>query len=322
VSAAQPAQPPGAQVTVAIVTFRSRADLPNCLTSLLASTVPVKAVIIDNASGDGTLEMAQDFARQHPNVVALDSGGNIGLAAGNNLVIPHIEGEYVLILNPDTVVRPDTLSLLIQRMKENPRVGIIGPKNLYADGSPHTSYHLSWNLGHLILWRVFPYSFMRRLYDTYARYRESDVYYVSGACLLVRADVFREIGGYDPRYFLSAEDTCDLCRRVAARGYRILYSPSAVITHLSGRSGEQVPYLATMESYKGSIYYFSKFAGAMGGMLAFAIIVFACLTRIVTSILKLALRRRPADRANLRVFWSILPKLLARGPRIAYSDER
>jgi N-acetylglucosaminyl-diphospho-decaprenol L-rhamnosyltransferase len=160
---------------------------------------------------------------------------------------------------------------------------------------------------------------MRRLYDGYAKYRESHVYYVSGACLLVRAEVFRAIGGYDPAYFLTVEDTCDLCRRVSQRGYSILYTPRTVITHLTGRSGSQVPYLATLEGYKGSIYYFRKFRGVWGGYLAFAIIVFAVLTRIGTGLLKVVVRRRPVDRQNLRVHFLILPMLLARGPGIAYS---
>jgi GT2 family glycosyltransferase len=306
-----------ARVTAAIVTFRSKAELPDCLASVLASTEPVKAVVIDNASGDGTLEMARDYARKHDDIVAVDSGGNIGLAAANNLVMPHIEGDFVLILNPDTVLRPDTLALLIETMDRDPKIGVIGPKNVYADGSPHTSYHRGWGFGHLILWRVLPYSFTRRLYDTHATYREAEVFYVSGACLLVRAQVFREVGGYDPAYFLTAEDACDLCRRIRDRGYRILYSPRAVITHLTGRSGEQVPYLAAMESYKGAIYYFRKFNGAPGAYLAFAIVLMGCLLRIATSSCKVLLRRNPVDEANLRVHRAVLSQLLLHGPRVA-----
>jgi GT2 family glycosyltransferase len=307
------------RVTVAIVTYRSKAELPTCLDSVLASDIPVKIVVIDNASGDGTLQLAQGYAARHGNVVAIDSGGNIGLAAANNLVMPHIEGEYVLILNPDTVIRSDTLSALIAMMERDPTIGVVGPKNVYEDGRPHTSYHHGWGYGHLILWRVASYSLMRRLYDSFARYREGEVYYVSGACLLARAQVFREVGGYDPAFFLTMEDTCDLCRRIKDRGYRIVYAPATQITHLTGRSGAQVPFLATLESYKGSIYYFRKFNGAWGGYLAFLIIVLACLTRIAATLLKVVIRRRQVDRQNLRIYLTILSKLFSSGTRIAYS---
>jgi GT2 family glycosyltransferase len=308
------------RVTVAIVTYRSKAELPTCLESVLSSDVPVKIVLIDNASGDGTLELARQYASRYSNVIAIDSGGNIGLAAGNNLVMPHIEGDYVLILNPDTVIKPDTLSSLIALMERDPKIGVVGPMNVYEDGRPHTSYHHGWGFGHLILWRVASYSLMRRLYDRWAKYREGPVYYVSGACLLARARVFREVGGYDPAFFLTMEDTCDLCRRISERGYTIVYAPRTRITHLTGRSGSQVPFLATLESYKGSIYYFRKFNGAWGGYAAFVIIVLACLTRIANGLLKFLIFRRPVDRENLRIYFAILSRLFAGGTRIEYSQ--
>jgi N-acetylglucosaminyl-diphospho-decaprenol L-rhamnosyltransferase len=279
-------------------------------------------VVIDNGSTDGTLELAQEYASRHSNIVALASGGNIGLAAGNNLVMQHVEGEYVLMLNPDTVLQPDTLSVLMGALDRDPEIGAIGPKCVYDDGTPHTSYHHGWSLWHLIVWRVLPYSLTRRLYDRYARYRETEVGFVSGACLLARSDVFKRIGGYDPAYFLTVEDACDLCRRIRVEGYRILFTPRTQITHLCGRSGEHVPYLTTLEGYKGDIYHFHKYGGTVGGMLAFAIIILACLSKVAVSVLKVVLRRRPIDQQNLNVYWRILPELLTQGPKIAYSTQR
>jgi GT2 family glycosyltransferase len=309
------------RVTVAIVTYCSSAELPACLDSVLASDVPVKVVVIDNQSTDGTLELARTYAAKHPNVIAVSSGGNIGLSAGNNVVIPYIEGEYALMLNPDTVVAPTTLSTLIDVLEGDKRIGVVGPKCVYEDGSPHTSYHLGWNFWHLFVWRVIPYSFTRKLYDTYARYRETEVDFVSGACLLVRARLFKEVGGYDPLYFLTVEDVCDLCRRISQLGYKIMFTPRAQITHLCGRSGIHVPYLSTLEGYKGDIYHFSKHHGKLGGYLAFGLVVFACFTKVVVSLVKVVVRRRPVDAQNLGVYWKILPALLSRGPRIAYSPE-
>ena len=312
----------GASVTVAIVTYCSELELPACLDSVLASDIPVKVVVIDNGSTDGTLEVARKYARNHPNVLAVPSGGNIGLAAGNNVVIPYIEGTYTLMLNPDTVVKPDTLSALIRFMETDAKIGVVGPKCVYEDGTPHTSYHRSWNFWHLVVWRILPYSLTRKLYDKLARYRETEVDFVSGACLLVRAALFREVGGYDPAYFLTVEDVCDLCRRIRQRGYKIVFTPRAEIMHLCGRSGAQVPYLSTLEGYKGDIYHFGKHHGKLGEYVAFSLVVLACFSKVLVSLVKVALRRRRIDAENLSVYWRILPTLLSRGPSIAYSMQR
>ncbi len=195
------------RVTVAIVTYRSKGELPECLESLLGSDIPLKIVIIDNDSQDGTLELAQEWAAKHSNIVAFGSGGNIGLAAGNNLVIPHIEGDYALMLNPDTILRPTTVSTMAAMLDADPKIGMVGPKNIYQDGKVFSSYQRAWNLWHVFLWRVVPYSLTRKIYDEWSRYAESEVFYVSGSCLLIRADLFRAMGGYDPELFLTIEET-------------------------------------------------------------------------------------------------------------------
>lgn len=308
------------RVTVAIVTYRSSEELPACLDSLLASQVPAKIVVIDNDSQDGTFELAKAYAERHGNVVATATGRNVGLAAGNNMVLPHLEGDYVLILNPDTVLERGALSSMIALMDGDAEIGAMGPKCVYEDGSPHTSYHYGWGFWHLFVWRVLPYSLVRRLYDRFARYREADVGFVSGACLLVRTAVFKRIGGYDPAYFLTVEDACDLCQRIRDLGYRIRFSPRAQITHLCGRSGRHVPLLSTLEGYKGDIHHFYKHKGGPGGFLALLIVIFACSVKLAATAFKAVTFRRPVDFQNLRVYWRILPQLFSRGPEVASSS--
>jgi N-acetylglucosaminyl-diphospho-decaprenol L-rhamnosyltransferase len=307
------------KVTVAIVTYRSEAELSGCLESVLASDIPVKIVVIDNRSPDSTFKIAESYASKFQNVFAINSGENIGLAAANNLVLPHIEGDYVLILNPDTEISPTAVSSLVRSLEADQSVGVVGPKNIYSDGSPHTSYHRGWSLWHLVLWRILPYSLVRRLYDRFASYKRSRVGFVSGACLLIRANLFRQIGGYDPRYFLTVEDACDLCRRSHDAGFSTLYDPGVQIKHLCGRSGAQVPYLATLEGYKGSIYYFTKFGGRLEGLIAYIIVSVGCFSKLLASALKVLLRRRSIDQQNLNVYLRILPQLMRLGPDICYS---
>jgi len=225
-------------------------------------------------------------------------------------------------LNPDTTLEPLALERLIAILETDQSVGVTGPKCLYADGTPHTSYHYSWGLLHLVLWRLVPYSLTRRLYDRYAKYNAGQVGFVSGACLLIRADLYRKIGGYDPAYFLTVEDACDLCERVRDLGYRIRFSPEAQIRHLCGRSGEQVPYLTTIEGYKGDIYFFLKRRGLIQGMAAYLIVLLSCLFKAIGTGLRALILRRAVDRRNLQIYFRIFPALVARGLRIVPSVER
>ena len=308
-------------VTVAIVTYRSINELPYCLESLINSDIYLKIVIIDNNSPDDTFKLAEKYASRYENVTALNTHRNVGLAAANNEVIPFIDGDYVLILNPDTVVKPDSIAKMIEFMQKNQQVGVVGPKNLYENGMPHTSYHYGWSLWHLIVWRIFPYKYVRYLYDRYARYKESEVYFVSGACLLIKSDLFERIGGYDPSYFLTVEDACDLCRRVKSLGYSVVYYPEAEIFHLCGRSGAQVPYLTTLEGYKGSIYYFGKYYGSIGAWMAYIIVLFGCGIKLFISKLKALVLGKKIHKDNAGAYTKIFVNLLKSGPKISISNE-
>jgi GT2 family glycosyltransferase len=306
------------RVTIAVVTYRSTAELPACLDSILASDIPTKIVVIDNSPpGDGSLAIAQDYARKHSNIVAMASGGNIGLAAANNLVIPHIAGDFVLMLNPDSVVRPTTISTMVTLMDRDPTLGVVGPRHVYGDGEFCSSYAKSWTLWQVFLWRALPYSITRRLSDSVAYDKDVDVFYVSGSCLLIRAPLFRDIGGYDPAFFLTIEDVCDLCRRVRERGYRVVFSAQTELTHYTNRSADQARYLTVISGYKGSIYYFTKYNGALGGLLAYLIVTIGCAGKILVSLLKLLVRWRPSDRNYLKVYSQVLLQLLRHGPGIA-----
>lgn len=307
-------------VTVAIVTYKSKPELPDCIDSLLKSNVKLRIVVIDNASNDGTLELARSIAAQHENIVVVDSGKNVGLAAGNNLVMPHIRGDYLLLLNPDTVVYPDTISGMLAVMNSDHSIGVVGPLNVYGDGSRCSSYQKFWNLWHVFVWRVVPYSLPRRIYDKWSRYKEGEVLWVSGSCLLIRAEIFRTIGGYDPEFFLTIEDVCDLCRRVKAIGYRVIFSPRTEVVHFGGRSGGQVPVLSLVANFKGSIYYFRKYNGRLGGLLAFSIIVFGSLGILLIKALRHLVLRREADRRGLRIYRQALLQIWREGFQVATSS--
>jgi N-acetylglucosaminyl-diphospho-decaprenol L-rhamnosyltransferase len=306
------------RVTVAIVTYRSKGEIVDCVNSVLGSDIPVRVVVIDNDSRDGTFELASEISRQSSNVRVVSSGQNVGLAAGNNIVLPHVVGDYILMLNPDTIVESNTISTMVRILDGCADIGIVGPTNVYGDGSKFSSYQFAWNLWHVLLWRVFPYSLTRLLYDRLSKYRERRVFYVSGSCLLIRRSLFVELGGYDPIFFLTIEDVCDLCRRAQERGFGTLFTPKTQVIHFCSRSGSQVPTLTLLEGYKGSVHYFRKYNGVVGGASAFALVTVGCLSKIAMSALKIAFRRSETSRQHLKVYWEIFPRLLREGRYIAF----
>jgi GT2 family glycosyltransferase len=303
----EPANNP--RVSIITVTYGSSDEIKGYLDSVLQQTVPLEVFIVDNASMDNTAQIAGDYAARFENVHVVVNGENIGLAAANNVPLGDCRGDYVLILNPDTVLRDDTLSRLVAFLDDNPDVGVVGPKNVYADGKPHATFFKHWGLFHILIWRILPYRFARSLYDRFSSYRyREDLLFVSGACLMLRRSTFEQIGGYDPEYFLTLEDACDLCIRVRRAGGRIVFLPQAEVVHLGGRSGIQAPYISAWQGCRGSVYHCLKHKGIGHAFIALALLLVSSGLRAGTATM-LALfdkRYRSVARIYGRVFWSLL----------------
>lgn len=300
------------RVSVVIVTYRSVNELPGCMNSLLHQSVPVEILLIDNASPDETAQMVTDYADRFSNVRAILSHENLGLAAGNNCALGHCRGDYILFLNPDTVLPGNSLERMIDVLDQNQDVGVLGPRCAYEDGTPHVSFHRNWGILHVIAWRILPYRFVRRLYDRFARYEPQDVLFVSGACLLIRRQIFEEIGGYDSEYFLTVEDAIDLCIRAQETGSRIVFFPDAQVVHYTGRSAAQTPYLVVWQGIRGTIYHFLKHKGSFQALLVSGLLGLSSAARIlIASFFGIV---RPRYRAVAHIYWKVLRDLFLQNP--------
>lgn len=234
-------------VSVLIVSYRCRDAVLACLDSVPAgaSANELEVIVLDNASGDGTVEAV---AARHPGVRLIAQDENTGFAAGVNRAAEAAQGEYLLLLNPDTVVHAGAIDALVSFARANPRHGLVGGRTVDPDGSTHPGS--CW--GKPTLWSTFCFATMlstlfRRsaVFDpeSLGRWqrdsvREVDI--VTGCLLLVSADVWRELEGFDTRFFMYGEDV-DLALRAAARGYRPAITPDAVVTHEIGVSSESRP---------------------------------------------------------------------------------
>ena len=296
------------KVSVVIVTYASRNEISDCLDSILKQPVPVEILVVDNASPDDTVQIVSDYTARFGNIHAIVNSENIGLAAGNNSALGKCRGDYVLILNPDTLLQSSTLTNLVAFLDSNPDVGVVGPKNVYTDGKPHSSFHRRWGALHILLWRVLPYRVPRWLYDRFSSYQREDKLFVSGACLMIRRNLFEAIGGYDREYFLTVEDACDLCIRAKQTGCRVVFVPEAEVVHHGGRSGVQAPYVVVWQGCRGSIYHCWKHKGILQ---AVVVLLFLLASSGMRAIVAAAMglfqpRYRRTSRIYGSVFWSLL----------------
>lgn len=254
------------KLSILIICWNGREELPACLRSIYAETrgLDFEVIVADNGSTDGSL----DFVREHhPQVRIVENGANLGFARGNNAAIPAARGEYVLFLNPDTIIRDRALERWMEYVEAHPEAGAFGPRVLNPDGSFQLSARPNPTLrGYLIsalylrwLGRISD----RFASDTYMGWdgtTEREVDWVMGCALLIRGDLLRRLRGFDDRFFFHFEDA-DLCFRVRKAGYPVLFHPGAEIIHLGGASARRIPVRIRLESYRNRYRYFFKHYG-------------------------------------------------------------
>ena len=242
------------RLTIVIVTYNSAGHIGACLASLSAHrpTIAHDTVVVDNASGDGTTALLR---REWPEVRVIEAGQNLGFAAANNLGIRQTAGEFVLLLNPDTVVPEGAIDALVACLDERPDVAVVGPRLLGGDGRAEIS------CGAMIgpfaeLWQKMLVLGHERGVGLISAYvnrlsrRTREVDWVSGACLLVRRADAEAVGLLDERYFMYTEDV-DFCAAIRAQGRKVLFEAGIGVQHLRGLSRATAPG-ATAAAYRRS----------------------------------------------------------------------
>jgi GT2 family glycosyltransferase/glycosyltransferase involved in cell wall biosynthesis len=231
-------EPFTSEVSVVIVNFNTCELLERCLRDLSAQAgVMLQTVVVDNASDDSSRELVRE---RFPQVELIELPENVGFARANNLAFERCRGEYVLLLNSDAFVQAGAVSELLAAARRHPRAAAIGARLLNADGTlqrsawpfPHPARYLLEAFGlHRILRRSHFYEDL----GIWKHDEERSVDFVIGACLLLRIDALRQVGGFDERFWLYGEET-DLQRRLAARGWSVIFCPTAQAVHIGGAS--------------------------------------------------------------------------------------
>jgi GT2 family glycosyltransferase len=254
------------KLSIIIVSWNVKDDLLCCLQSIKENPASesFEIIVVDNGSGDGTVDA---IGENFPGVIVIANSENRGFSAANNQAIKIAKGQYLFLLNPDTIIHPQSLDNLIKVLDEKPTAGACGPSFIDTDGTPHSS------VGYLPTFRSLLYgktffrslgifrSHYKKLAATKFNYdRQSEVEQLSGAALMVNRSVMNEIGLMDENFFLYYEDV-DLCLRIRKAGWKIIYSPDSVITHIGGRSSMQVSAKKRIMLYSSLFTYLRKHCG-------------------------------------------------------------
>ncbi|MDG4554663.1 MAG: glycosyltransferase family 2 protein [Candidatus Competibacter sp.] len=240
-------------VSVVIVSFNTRELLRECLNALAveADGVSHEAIVVDNASRDGSADM---LAAEFPQIRLIRSEVNLGFAAANNRGFEIAQGRYVALLNSDAFPRPGALRNAVAHMDADPKIGLGGARLVGRDDSWQPAARLFPSplndfLSLSGLSTRFPRSrFFGRVDRSWADPGEpAEVDWVPGAFSIIRRDVLERVGYFDEAFFLYYEEV-DLCRRIKAAGYRIGYWPDVTVVHLGGESSKTLEHLTLSSS--------------------------------------------------------------------------
>jgi len=255
------------KLSIVIICWNDLGVIRECLRSIFECThsIEFEVIISDNGSSDGSSE----FLRQnYPTVRIVHNGANLGFAAGNNRGIRASHGEYVLILNPDTIIHEGALDRWVEFANHHPDAGAFGCRVLNPDGSYQGSARpfptIARELIAATYLRPLAYLSERFVSDTYTGWNgdtERAIDWQSGCCVLFRGDLLKQLGGFDEQFFYHFEEV-DLCRRVWQAGYPILYTPEVSITHLGGQSVGRFPIRFALERERNRYRYYYKHFGA------------------------------------------------------------
>lgn len=257
---------------ILIVNFNTSSLLGELTSSLERSVndLTIRYLVVDNASSDDSVTKLKEC---FPNAFLSENGANVGFGRANNQMIQHLRSDYVLLLNTDAFVAPDSLSLTVAYMEAQEDCGVLGVRLLGRDGVMQPScryFPTPFNvfLSRTGLSRFFPWV---RLVDDiewdHASVRECD--WVPGCFYLVRREVIERIGLFDPRYFLYYEEV-DHCKRVKEAGWKVVYYPHTSVIHVGGESAKSVGELSetgrqiSALQIESEMLYFRKHYGRLG----------------------------------------------------------
>ncbi len=251
-------------LSVVIVNWKAREYLPGCLDSLLKNVAAIDSEVffIDNNSMDGSPAWIRG---RYPGVLVIENKENTGFSRASNQAIRLSRGDMILLLNPDTRLEAGAVGALISRLCKDSGAGITGPRIEYPDGRIYPQCKRSIPDIRKSFFYLFGLDKLKRDHMPGGRYtldhldpdKVHEVGAVSGSCMLIRREVFEDIGLLDEEFFLYGEDL-DFCYRAGNNGWKVIYCPEARIVHYHGRSSRKRRLSSTVEFYRAMRTFYRK----------------------------------------------------------------
>lgn len=250
-------------VSIIIVNYNSIKLLTNCIKSIIQFTkdVTYEIIVVDNDSKDDLSLLKEDQSFSLIDLKFFKLNKNLGFGRANNEGAKYAKGEYLFLLNPDTILLNDAISILVDFMNKNKEVGACGGNLYNMEIQPTRSFRRklpdnTWLLDHLLFGNKLELLFFGN--DCY--FNTSDkplkVAYIVGADLMIRKEIFDNLKGFDPDFFMYYEEI-ELCSRIKKSGYNIMNCPGAKIQHLEGKTMSNVEFKSN-QMYKSLKLYFKK----------------------------------------------------------------
>ncbi|MDR0681040.1 MAG: glycosyltransferase family 2 protein [Dysgonamonadaceae bacterium] len=239
------------EVSVIIVSYNTKALLRQCLSSVFEKTqdVEFEVIVVDNASNDGSPQMVRE---EFPNVTLIESPENLGFGRANNLGAQYAGGEYLFLLNSDTVLMNNAAKILADFLNSNPKAGVCGGNLFDENKNPACSFvtlaelSVAGELLNLLCLQPKSASFNKKTHPI-------SVGCIIGADFMVRSNVFKKTGGFDPDFFMYYEEM-ELTYRIKKAGYKSFNVPQAQIIHLGGKSLDSEQKFKLVQMSK-NVYY-------------------------------------------------------------------
>src|ERR1700680_3820748 len=260
------------ELSIICVNWNSADYLRECIASVYEYTreISFEIIVVDNASSQ---EGVDTLREQFPDVTIIKSAKNLGFAGANNVGFRHSTGAYVLLLNPDTKLISAAINIMLAHMKSLPDAGIVGCRLLNTDLSVQLTAiqkfptilnqvldleYLQLRWPHCPLWEIAP------LFSTDVKLLKVEV--ISGACMLLRRQVFEQVGMFSEDYFMYAEDI-DLNYKVKSAGFTNYYVGEAAMIHHGSKSSsrQEISFWATIMKYRAMRKLFQKTRGRLYG---------------------------------------------------------
>ena len=256
------------ELSICILALNSRDLLQDCLNSIrqFPPDGDYEILIADNGSDDGTVDMLHE---EFPEIPLILNKENLGFTKPNNQMLHLAKGDFLLLLNPDTLLKEDCFNPQIRYLEANPQVGVSIPKVLNGDGSFQRQSRRGEAtpeevIGYFFkLTKIFPKSKALNGYlmSWLPEDEIAEVKAVSGSCMFIRRETWEQVGDFDEQFFAYQEDS-DFCMRVREKGWKVMYVPISSIIHYGGEGGSKSQPVNSIYQWHRSyfLYYRKHFA--------------------------------------------------------------